>query len=385
MRLLFVTQYDPLNLAAGGPAYKVRALSDHLARRGHSVTIITAAEGKLSANHDQLHPWEMDSRVNILHMRTLIRYRAITFNPAIWAVARREVPRADVIHLFGFYNLLGPIVARIAQAHDVPYVLEPMGMVLPIVHSLRKKRLYYRWLGHLLVAAASRVIATAPREREDLIQAGIAVDSISVRRNGIDLEDFATLPEPGILRQRLGIAPEKKLVLYLGRLSRKKNPDLLMRAFASINSSNVRLLIAGPDMDGYAKELRELRASLGLEDHIFFSGPLYDEDKLSALVDADVFVLPSQNENFGNVIAESIAAGTPVVISDQCGIAPYVRDKAGLVVPVSQNALEAALTRLLFDRSLYQNLVHGCTGVANELTWDEPVSLLEGLYRSLMV
>ena len=94
-------------------------------------------------------------------------------------------------------------------------------------------------------------------------------------------------------------------------------------------------------------------------------------------------MLPSQNENFGNVIAESIAVGTPVVITDKCGIAPYVRDKAGLVVPVSQAAISEAMSRLLHDGALHETFRAGCQDVARKLSWDRPVAELQDLYESL--
>ena len=335
-------------------------------------------------NADKSYIEEKDGLIHIIRLRTLFRYRSTTVNPAVGVVALREAPRADVIHLFGFYDFMAPVVARVARANDIPYILEPMGMLLPIVRSLGKKRLYHIWLGQSVIADASKVIATAPQEREELIEAGVSFDNISVRRNGIDLDAFVSLPKRGTLRQRLGIAPEKRLVLYLGLISRKKNPELLLRAFANIDSPDIHLVIAGPDAEGCLEELRGLRDLLGLQLRVVFPGPLYGEDKLAALVDADVFVLPSKNENFGNVIAESIAAGTPVVISDKCGIAPYVQDKAGLVVPLSQDAVSNALSRLLFNPELYQRLKDGCTHVARDLSWDEPVAQLHDLYRSLL-
>ena len=115
-----------------------------------------------------------------------------------------------------------------------------------------------------------------------------------------------------------------------------------------------------------------------------FTGPLYGADKVSALVDADIFVLPSQNENFGNVIAEAIAAGTPVVITDQCGIAPYVRDRAGLVVPVDQSAVRDAISSLLSDPELHKTFQDGCNDVAAGMSWDQPAEQMETLYKKLM-
>jgi glycosyltransferase involved in cell wall biosynthesis len=122
---------------------------------------------------------------------------------------------------------------------------------------------------------------------------------------------------------------------------------------------------------------------LGISERLLFTGPLYGDAKWAALQDADVFVLPSQNENFGNAAAEAIAVGTPVIVTDRCGIAPLVRDQAGLVVPYEREALTEALWRLLTDEALRERFRQGCHKVAESLSWDEPVAQMEQLYSQL--
>jgi glycosyltransferase involved in cell wall biosynthesis len=116
---------------------------------------------------------------------------------------------------------------------------------------------------------------------------------------------------------------------------------------------------------------------------LLFLGPLYGDAKWAALQDADVFVLPSQNENFGNAAAEAIAVGTPVIVTDRCGIAPWVHDQAGLVVPYDREALTEALWRLLTDEALHRRMRQGCRKVAEALSWDEPVAQMVRLYEAL--
>src|SRR4029077_6447688 len=96
-----------------------------------------------------------------------------------------------------------------------------------------------------------------------------------------------------------------------------------------------------------------------------FAGPLFGEAKWAAYRDADVFVLPSQNENFGNTAAEAVAAGTPVIVTEQCGIAPLLADEAGLVVPHDTGALSRALERILNEAQLHARLAAGCAAVTS--------------------
>jgi len=120
-----------------------------------------------------------------------------------------------------------------------------------------------------------------------------------------------------------------------------------------------------------------------LSDRILFTGPLYDEAKWSAYRDADLFVLPSQNENFGNTAAEAVACGTPVLLTDRCGVAALVEGRAGLVVPHECDALAGALEQLLGDAQLRERLKAGCARVTRELGWEEPLDQTENLYASL--
>jgi glycosyltransferase involved in cell wall biosynthesis len=181
-----------------------------------------------------------------------------------------------------------------------------------------------------------------------------------------------------------------KLVLFLGRLVSKKSPDLILEAFShwqrSRNGSrNSVLVVAGPDEgDGFRQRLEAQAARMGLNGGVLFTGPLYGDAKWAAYRDADVFVLPSQNENFGNTAAEAVACGTPVLVTDRCGIAPIVDRRAGVVVPHDCAALEAGLGRILDDPAFAADLRAGCPAVARSLGWAEPLAEMESLYRDLI-
>jgi glycosyltransferase involved in cell wall biosynthesis len=96
-------------------------------------------------------------------------------------------------------------------------------------------------------------------------------------------------------------------------------------------------------------------------------------------------VLPSQNENFGNTAAEAVAAGTPVIVTEQCGIAPLLADVAALVVPHDAGALAQAIHALIADEGLHARLVAGCSAVTARLGWEEPVGEMEALYNKLAI
>jgi glycosyltransferase involved in cell wall biosynthesis len=143
------------------------------------------------------------------------------------------------------------------------------------------------------------------------------------------------------------------------------------------------LAFAGPDENSMQQHLATTSFRLGISPRVKFSGPLYGDDKWAAYRDADVFVLPSLNENFGNTAAEAVAAATPVVVTEKCGIAPLIRDVAGLVVGHDAASVANALERLLRDPRLHARFVSGCAELSSRLSWEEPVSQMETLCATL--
>jgi len=396
MRILNVTEtYAPF-LEFGGPPVKVRALSEGLARRGHQVTVLTAdwglekrlqtSEEKNTAERSPFGWRRRENGVEAIYLPTWLRYRRVSWNPAVKRYCRASMQNFDIVHIFGLYDLLGPGVAGACRARALPYVVEPIGMFIPIVRSFWLKRMYHFIFGGRMLQGASSVVATSDQEIEELVAGGIARTKVVLRRNGVEVPD--SWPERGAFRQVHGISPDSKLVLFLGRLSAKKSPDLLLKAVAELfkraPGTSLKVVFAGPDEGGVIEGLERMSSELGIRNSVQFTGPVFGPAKWAAFRDADVFVLPSQNENFGNTAAEAVAAGTPVIVTEQCGIAPLLANEAGLVVPHEAGALSEALGRVLGDTKLRGHLAAGCAKVTLRLGWEDPVGEMESLYATLV-
>jgi glycosyltransferase involved in cell wall biosynthesis len=391
MRVLMTVQsYFPFQ-DRGGPVFKVRSLARGLARRGHQITVLTADLGIARLNGFRTAVeicaggWRSQQEgVETIYLSTRGHYRALTLNLGVIGFCRASLGRYNLVHVYGLYDLLGPAVARYCRLRGIPYVLEPMGMYRPIVRNVPLKRAYMRILGRRLVAGAGYVIATSKQERDELTQGGVPATRVFVRRNGIEFPD--RLPERGSFRTRWNIPPDAKLVLFLGRLVSKKSPDLLIEAFASWRgasrmAADATLVLAGPaEGDGFVNHLKKMVGELRLDSCVRFVGPLYDDAKWAAYRDADVFVLPSQNENFGNTAGEAAACGTPVIVTDQCGIAPFVGD-AGVVVRHDRAEIARAFDLILNDASAAARRSEGCARMARSLSWDLPLAQNEDLYQ----
>ncbi|MDR7545260.1 MAG: glycosyltransferase [Armatimonadota bacterium] len=377
LRILNVTQVYGPAACASGQAITVGDISRQLARRGHEVTVVTAARG-FQAARERLHG------VEVVGLRSVFRYRAITVNPGVVGFCLRRLRGFDIVHLYGTYDLLGPVVATFCRRWHVPYVLEPLGMYRPIVRNIGPKRAYRRFLGRPVVAGAARVIATSELEREELVADGVLAAKVVVRRNGVEPPGPEEAPSPGTFRRDAGIGQDQPLVLYLGRISKKKGLDLLLEAFSAMPPPAALAIVGPDDGDGCLQRLERLRDRLGLNSRVWLMGPRFGADKWSALADADVVVLPSRSENFGNVAAEAVACSVPVVVTDRCGVAPLVADRAGLVVPCRLDAIRSAISRLLEDSHLRTRLRAGAVEVRRELSWDEPVARQEQIYLEVL-
>jgi glycosyltransferase involved in cell wall biosynthesis len=390
MRILKVTQaYFPFS-DRGGPAVKVRSIAKILVRRGNQVTVLTADLGftpreivAAAARHDA-DGWrsELDG-VETIYFTTRGRYRNLTLNPGVLGFCNRRLRDFDVVHVYGLYDVLGPVVAGYCRHFGVPYFVEPLGMTRPIDRGFLLKKLWSTLVNGYL-SKANKVIATSAQEMSELLADGFSPNQVLLRYNGLEKEEFQKLPLRGTFRNRAQIRKDERFILFLGRVIPRKGADLLIEALPQVDCDKTKLLIAGPEGEaGYLAFLRVKAKAAGVEHRVIFAGPLYDDDKKAALVDADVFALPSRYENFGNTAAEAIACGTPALVSDRCGIAPLIDQRAGLVTSYSSGAVARTLKDLFGDTTLYQRLKAGCPQVASEISWDSLITGMQDSYERI--
>ena len=173
---------------------------------------------------------------------------------------------------------------------------------------------------------------------------------VRVVPNGLDLERFDSVQGGERFRQQWLGGWEGPVLTCVGRLSHKKGLDVLIDALAIMSEqrSDLRLAIVGSRRRRTHTGSPAAGARLGLGRRVVFTGPLYGYEQLAALDATDVWVLASRGENFGNAVVEAMAAGCPVVVSPEVGVAEAVRKAdAGIVAAAEPQALAAAIERLL--------------------------------------
>ena len=393
MRILNVAQTYYPYLAEGGRPAKVRILSRKLAARGHEVTVLTANLGPddWSRIAEPAEKATMGLRLTedgvvAIYLPTWARYRTLTINPRVLRFCRRSLMGFDLVHFYGLYDLLGPSVSYFCRRQAIPYVIEPMGMYRPIDRGIQMKRMWHRSVGAAFWRNARRFIATSELEQQELLDEGIPPEKVVIRYNGIDAGVSADVSARNNFRAKWDIPACEPLILFLSRLIPRKGANILIEAFAAACPDSGRLVIAGPEGEsGYRAHLEKCARDSGVASRIIFTGPLYNEQKMAAFAEADLFVLPSRYENFANVAAEAIACGVPVIITPQCGIRSLVDGRAGLVVPPEKQPLAAALYQMVHDEALHRRLREGCRAVTEQLGWDRLAEQMESYYEAAVV
>jgi glycosyltransferase involved in cell wall biosynthesis len=280
-------------------------------------------------------------------------FRSLRWHRRIAPVLDHLVPQADIIHIHALWEEINHRAAVLSRRASVPYLVTPHGMLTrwSLGQSRRKKQLYLKWRMRAHLDAASAVHYTTEAER-DAGELQLNVPTI-VEPLGVDLTEFESLPPPGTFRRKFPQTRSRPLVVFLGRIHPGKGLELLVPAFARAQVGDAMLVIVGPDSEGYRATVEQTVRQHGLQDRVLFTGMLRGPERVAALADATLFALPSFHENFGVAIIEALAAGVPVIISDEVNIHREIAAAGvGGVVGTQVEPLAAELTRWLNDSAL---------------------------------
>lgn len=385
MKILQVSNFFKPSWETGGVTKVNYELSLNLVARGHDVTVYTTDGYSSRLDVPKNQTVEVDG-IQVYYFYNLFRFLVKRMKlPTPYylpIVLRKEIKNFDVIHIHEHRTLSAAIVHYYAKKHGVPYVLQSHGSVLPFFQKDRLKKLFDRLFGYSILNDASNLIALTATEAKQYVQMGMDESKIVIIPNGINVEEFKNLPNEGEFKQKYSIESDKKIILYLGRIDKIKGIDLLIDSFANLvkEVDNTRLVVVGPNSD-YLPILKQKVIDLGIDDNILFTGPLYGRDKLEAYIDADVYVLPSRYETFPNTVLEAAACGTPVIITDQCGITDIVKGKLGYVVEFDTDALKNAMYTSLNNTDLNEFSNVGGVQIINEcFNWLNIIKIIENIY-----
>ena len=331
----------------GGPVLSVSQLCEALAGQGHEVEVVTSDAG--IAPEEGLPTGMRLSRngVAVTYHKSVpgLGIKSPEMEAAIFARAGW----ADVIHVTGVWQRVSRAARAAALAVKKPYVVSPRGALG--VYSWGQKRLkksvYYLLVERANMRAASGLHYTSEMEREECARfrfPGLA----RVVPNGIDTGLWRRDAVGGeAWRKDKGIGPGTCVILSAGRLHHKKGLDLLPAALGRLAETDFRMVFVGGDDDGTKASLQTAFDRLGLAGRVFFDDRLPPEALRAVYSAADIFVLPSRHENFGNAVLEAMACGCPVLVSDRVGFGlEAAATGLGFVLPRDAGSWTAKLAAL---------------------------------------
>jgi glycosyltransferase involved in cell wall biosynthesis len=299
-------------------------------------------------------------------------------SPGMARSIRSAAARVDVIHGHSLWMMPNIYPGPAARRAGCKLVISPRGTLESWAwqRSRWRKHLVWRMGQHSTVLAAHLLHATAVSEYESIRARGLT-QPVAVIPNGVEI------PSEVSLRRETGA----RSLLYLSRIHPKKQVDRLLRVWSRIEPGcrDWRLVIAGPLSASYAVSMLRLAHELGLQ-RVEFPGELVGQTKWQALAAADIFVLPTRSENFGLAIAESLAAGTPVVTTHGAPWSGLVQRRCGWWTPDDEASLEATLHEAM-GASHEERVAMGRRGRAwmkGEFSWDGVAERMAASYSWLL-
>lgn len=328
----------------GGPTMSISMLCEALQKAAVKTLVLTTTANGESELEIRRNRVTITDDVSVLYCRRLTKDHS-HFSPALCMhlvkclLKNRSVGK-QIIHIHSWWNLVAVLACLIAKITNSTVVLSPRGMLANYSfenNSAFAKVILHRFIGKWLLNSC-HIHATSTLEKEDILRY-LRPKTITV------IPNFVNLPAIGTSRTTAEKSSRFKLI-FLSLIDKKKNLELLFNTLAEL-TSDCQLTIAGTGDLRYIETLKNLASALNITERIIWAGHVSNEDKFLLLMNHDLLVLPSYNENFANVVVESLAMGTAVLVSQQVGLASYVKmHKLGWVSQLTQKEFAKHLNHI---------------------------------------
>jgi glycosyltransferase involved in cell wall biosynthesis len=384
MRVLHVVPtYFPA-IRYGGPIFAVHGLCRALAARGHRIEVFTTnVDGPNDSAVPLGTPVALDG-VNISYFPST-NFRRLYWSPPLARALNVQLRSFSVVHLHSVFLWPTWAAAQRARRARIPYVISPRGMLVKELINRRSRFAKSAWLQLIEktnLQEAAAIHATSELEAEELGRFNWVIRRVATIANGIDeMTDFSLDEVSADIKK---IAREQPIILFFGRISWKKGLDRLVKAFALTHHG--KLVIVGPDDENMVVQLMRLARELQIGHRVgILPRSVVGADKEYLYKSAQLFVLPSYSENFGNTVLEAMQRGVPAIVTPEVGAAEIVRVSAGgIVTQADPNSLSAAIERLIDAPELAKCMGEaGSRYVREHYGWPHMAAHMERLYQSL--
>ena len=345
MRVLHVI--PSVGVQRGGPSVAMDLIAASLAALGVQVDVATTDDN--DRERQQVPLDQPVARAGATYRFFPRQLRAYGTSLPLSRWVRQHVRDYDLIHTHALFSHAPVSAARAARKAGVPYIVRPLGTLAP--YGLKQhpvlKQISLALFERSLLQHASAIHCTSQAEANEI---KLLSDDwrLAVIPLGLDVQAPLTRDRTW-LREKAPALRDRLILLFLSRIDPKKGLDVVLQALAEARARQLpwALIVAGDGEPAFVRALQTRASELGIEHDVFWSGHLDELEKTRALAAADLFVLPSRGENFGVAAVEALAAGLPVIISSEVGVAADIAaHDAGVVTDGTAAGLLAAVARL---------------------------------------
>ena len=343
----------------GGPIYSVSALCEAQVALGHKVTVFcTNANGKENLSVPLNEPqWINGVCVNYFP-RITGDHTHVSLK--MWSCLFKEAKEYDIVHLHSWWSILMMGCAWILKFKGVPFILSPRGMFsfYSFNHNIHpiKKKVFFEWLSKPVLKNQT-FHATAISEQKEIISLFGENAKVFTLPNLLQFPDISLGDIQNSSNENASITTSPLKILFISRIDKKKGIEILLKSIELLNNKGVfiELTIIGSGTDNYINNLKELVSSLNITSNVLWKGSVEWRAKFEDILATDILILPSYNENFANIILETLYAGRPVILTKYVGLSDYVEDNnMGWVIDTKPDDIVTAVKYYLKEKHIWK-------------------------------
>jgi glycosyltransferase involved in cell wall biosynthesis len=333
---------------AGGTSDLMHKIMKAQIKAGHNPKILT---GNYNIDASLLNEIGID---NVIVMKSFFDKFGLSIMPILPIWCFLNIKKYDVVHLHVYRTYQNFVLYIFCKIYNVPYVIDAHGSVPLYMRKNKIKKLFDLIIGKKIMHGASALIAETEVGVKEYLDLDPSLSSkrILVLSPPFDTDEYLKLPVRGKFRSKWGISESKKVIMFLGRIHHIKGNDFLIRGFSRFISKyneDAELILIGPD-DGHMDYCKQLVLDLNISKYVLFTGFMGGGEKNSALVDADIVVQLSRQEQGAWAPFEAVLCGTPIVVTSHTGTAEDVRKiNAGYLVDFDDDEQLAATFKHILD------------------------------------
>ena len=362
-RFLLISNYYSSYISSG-TSQRTKDFKKGLSSKGWECKVVTINRKKQPIENEP-------DKESIFPIYSLSERYPIPIYPLIRFL--KLVRRSNVVHIIDHWSGLNIISIIFCLLTNTPYIFSPCGALRPIGKNILIKKIYNFVFLQFILNNAKYIFAVNNKEKEEIIYLTKKKLDIKIIPNGIWIDSEKISSNYFQTKSKLNLlAPSKKFILFVGRLSYVKGPDLLFEAFLKINKRDkFSLIYAGPEDNMKEKILKKLAKNSSIQ-NVYFLGSVNTQLRNFYMKNAILTVIPSRREAMSIVALETSILGTPFLATSSCGLDDFISNSAGFICEPNAISIAKSLNNLLEDKTKNKEIGNNAkTYVLKNYTWEK--------------